>query len=243
MHIVDGEFCGDHGLQEAVRALGYASSAHAVLHRSVFPPPSIVAEVGTSAIVNAVRRGTFPGLGRIERMEFIEPQRAETLFSIQASDPSARGIYVDDNACPFFAFMSCFTVGRHLGSTQLSHVFPREYSQHPRYFTSLPNLVLVPAWLAKLTDVDDSVMQTLRWAVRLVYGFCPEGDGAADHQCPICEMPTDAPPAETVRTWVGAHEHLRVKDYRTTARSRRDKRWKNAIEAGRGYGHVLLSPT
>jgi hypothetical protein len=164
VHIVDDEFTGDPDLLEAIQGLGYQSSAHAVLHRSVFPPPSVVADVGTRAIVNAVRRGTFDGLARVERFAFLPPEHVQRLFGLTAHDPLARGVYVDDNACAHFALATCFSVGREIASTQVCHIFPREFSQHPMYFTALPNLVLVPAWLAKLTDSDPAVTATLRWA-------------------------------------------------------------------------------
>ncbi len=242
MHIENRTFTGATDLQRALHDLGYISLAHAVLHRSVFTPPSIVAEVGTGAVFNAVRRGSFDGLNRVERSGYIAPKDAERLFGIHTTDSLSPGVYVDDNWCANFAFMACFDVRRHRQSTQLCHIFPRQYSQNPHFFTALPNLVLVPTWLAKLTDGKGPVPRILRWAARLVYNFCPEHDGTPQHECVLCKRPPESPSDDEVQNWVRSHEHLRTKDFRKAAFKCKDQRWKNAFEAGRGYSHVLLKP-
>lgn len=243
-------FDGTADLLEAIHELKYRSAAHAVLARSVFPPPSIVEEVGFNPIVNAVRRGKFPGLGNINRDQYISPVDVSRLFGLSATAPAAKGVLIDDNACPDFALRACFTRGRHQASTQLAHVFPSKYSKHPLFFTSLPNLVLVPSWLARLTDTDPAVCQTLRWAVRTVYGFCPvllssRGSPSIIHSCTVCEKPAgDCLNEEEIRCLIAQYECYRSKDYRKAALGiTRNSRWRKAIEAGTGYDYPLLRPS
>lgn len=242
MHVVQNTLTGDPDLLDAVRALGFESTAHAVLARSVFPPPSLVAEVGVGPVVNAIRRGAFEGLGRVERRSFIPPQHVARLFHIETADPLAVGVYVDDNCCPDIALQCCFELRRHQASTQVCHIFPSEYSQHPLYFTSLANLALVPSWLAKTTDTDPTVTPVLRWAVRLVYGFCPRSDGSPTHSCSLCTRPAGAPDEEFVRQAMAAYEQHRTRDYVAKAKARQDGRWREAVRAGRGYPNALLRP-
>lgn len=159
----NGEWDGHVELNELVKAK-YGTLERAVLECSAFPPASLVERTQGKAIVNAVRRGTFETLGHRERRTYISPAEAKGLWNLDADDPGAVGVYVDDNHTAHVAFHACFGTDWKGGSpTQLCHVFDKEYSKDPRYFTALPNLVLVPAWLARLTDTHRGVMQFLRW--------------------------------------------------------------------------------
>jgi hypothetical protein len=183
-------FDGEGDFKDAIQAVGYSSASEAVLIRSIFPPPSIVTETKNTAIVNAVRRGSFAGLQHIERRGYIMPSDVERLFGLTCKSPTAPGVYVDDNHCAHTAFLACFAAQRDRW-TQLCHVFPsKDCTKDPRYFTCLPNLVLVPAWLAKLTDSSAEVCQTLRYAVRLVYSFCPLMSGHVGVDCRLCTRPS-----------------------------------------------------
>lgn len=161
---------------------------------------------------------------------------------MRPSDQAAKGVFLDDNGSPDWAFRACFTVKRHQGSTHICHIFG-DFTYDPRYFTALPNLVLVPSWLHKLTDTDDSVASVLRWASRTVYAFCPGNEVDARHICGQCRRPDGAPAEPWVQERLQRYEERRVKDYIVSAYSvSKNKRWRAAIEAGRGYEHVLLRP-
>lgn len=240
MEIVRNRFTGEPDLDRAVKALGYPSRAHAVVDLSVFPPPSIVQQVGGVAVVNAVRNKNF---GTIRaKHTFLPPREAEAAFGFMTSDGAAKGVFLDDNGSPDWALRACFDVKRDQGSTHVCHIF-KMATYDPRYFTSLPNLALVPSWLHKLTDTDASVASVLRWIARTVYGFCPGNTVDARHVCPACRVPQDAPAEDWIRERIARYEAKRVRDYLANARRiSKNQRWLNAIEAGRGYGHVLLKP-
>lgn len=56
------------------------------------------------------------------------------------------------------------------------HIYPKPYDK--RYYTSIMNLVLVPAAFAGLTDHDEYVMQVIQYRAFELFGFKPDGDPA-----------------------------------------------------------------
>lgn len=240
MEVVKNRFTSEPELNRVIEALGYESRAHAVLDLTVFPPPSIVKYVGARPVVNAVRNRDF-GTPR-RKHTFLPKDEAEAAFGLRSSDQAARGVFLDDNGSPDWALRACFTVKRHQGSTHICHLF-RDFTYDPMFFTALPNLALVPSWLHKLTDTDKSVASVLRWASRFVYGFCPRGWGDAAHVCDQCKKPAVTPAEHWVLERLERYENRRVKDYLASAYGiSKNKRWRAAIEAGRGYTHALLGP-
>lgn len=250
MRITNGQFEATSEISDLIIKSGYSSLAHAVCELSVFPPPSLVSEVGFKPIVNAVRRGKFGhGIGRRERDTLIAPHEAHILWRLTGAPGISVGVMVDDNLCANLALMSCYDLGRNIPSTTLAHVFPSEYSKHPLFFTALPNLLLAPAWLAKLTDAKaGAVARTLRWTIREVYGFCaactPQPSQTLGNRCWVCAGPPDrGVDAASVRLCAARFEYARTQDYERRARSiHRRGRWQQAIAAGAGYSHPLLTP-
>jgi hypothetical protein len=227
-------------------AARYGTLERAVLECSAFPPASLVERTQGKAIVNAVRCGSFGELGQRERRTYISPTEAKERWGLDADDLGAVGVYVDDNHAAHVAFHACFGINWKQGSnTELCHVFDKEYSKDPRYFTALPNLVLVPTWLAKLTDSHRGVMQFLRWASRFVFGFCP---GAACDRaptgegCPLCANPGCDIDMSYVQSKILAWDALAVQDYDAVLINRRDAVWAAARRAARGYSHTYLVP-
>ena len=55
---------------------------------------------------------------------------------------------------------------------QVNHVWPR--SQDVGAYTALPNLCLTPAFLAKLTDKDDTIRSLLRYRSYALFGYWPD---------------------------------------------------------------------
>jgi len=241
--IISGRFDGGADLPDVAKQLGFASVVELVLDRCVFPPASIVRETNARPIVNTVRAGMFDGHGKVARGEYVAPAVAARLWGMRCTQPQARGVLADDNMSPHFAFSSCFTVRRDriaISTTQLCHIFDSAYSKDPRFFSSLANLVLVPWWLAKLTDVDADVCQALRFVARAGFGACPTCHGKAGG-CTACSKPEALTIDESgAKELVARYEPYRVDNYEATARSVRDARWQTAISAGIGYAEPVL---
>jgi hypothetical protein len=241
MKIVENTFHGLAELAEIAKALSCESVAHLVLARSVFAPPSIVKETSARPIVNGVRRGTF-NRKKVDRGEYIAPRDAKALWNIDCDVADAPGVMADDNMLPHIAFTCCFTVERDITSTQLCHIFSRQYSKHPLWFTNLANLVLVPAWLSKVTDGDTPECGALRWAARVTFGCCPACDGTGSG-CSECKKPDVLHLDENAaRSLVATSEKYRVPDYEKLLRAQRADRWSAAIRAGKGYSAPFLRP-
>lgn len=233
------KFEGLEDLKNAVRMLpGIETPLEAVLALSVFPPRKLVEDprIGGRAIVNAVRAGSLPKIGKVRRNEMISPDDVSLAFGV---DGGTHGVLADDNTCPHLALTEAYEVGRDMGTTTVCHVFGSVVSQNPRYFTSLPNLVLVPFWLAKLTDTDPDVKHGLRWAVRIAYKFCPHCGGSG--RCGECSRPSEAPRESWVLDKVDQWAD-RARDgdaYLEYLRKVRTKRWRRAMAACAGYSYTV----
>ena len=235
---------GHTDFEEAVSRL-HETPSHAVIERSVFPPPALVTQTGGRPIVNAARAGTFPGLGRRTRRSFVVPEEARRLWGLHATLDDAAGVYIDDNFCCHHVFNACFGAKWDSGTfTQLCHIFGEEYSKEPRCFTALPNLVLVPAWLAKLTDSDARVCKTLRWVARKFYRFCPGPGCDRDPEgvgCGLCVRPGHELDIEFVRRAMHRWDSRAVSDYRTSVNnSGGGDRWRDSVRSCHGYDHTFL---
>lgn len=243
MEIVGGRFDGSADLPTIAKALGFGSVVELVLDRAVFAPPTIVRETSCRPIVNSIRAGVVPGYGKVSRDQFIEPAAVERLWGMRCRDADAPGVLADDNMSAHHAFACCFTVKRDKASirtTNLAHIHGAFYSKHPRYFTSLANLVLVPWWLSKLTDGDRLVCQALRYVARASYGFCP-GCAGTGKSCAVCAKPEtpslDEPGAVRLAERSEAH---RVKDYVAALRAVSEARWRLATNSVRGYDEPFM---
>lgn len=86
----------------------------------------------------------------------------------------------DDNYSPTVAYLWANglsaprggTIKRRLGDVQFNHIWT--VSQDVRAYTSLANLCMTPAFLAKLTDTDNEIRNLLRFRAYDLYSYVPE---------------------------------------------------------------------
>lgn len=230
---------------EVVAAV-HKTPTHAIVERSVFPPRALVTHTGGRPIVNAVRAGSFDRIGRRERRSFISAQDAAREWDLPFPQGAAKGVYVDDNFCAHTVFNACFDATWVGGTfTHLAHVFDGAASKSPMFFTALPNLILVPAWLAKFTDADEAVRKSLRWIARRFYGFCagatcskaPKGPG-----CELCKEPGHNIEADVVEASISRWERraVRPEAYKPELMGK-TKLWKDALSSCTGYTHTFYT--
>ena len=79
----------------------------------------------------------------------------------------------DDNRSPTDAFRWANGLGTRLRDIQLNHIYSA--SRDPEAYTSLANLVMTPAFLAKLTDTNTEVQALLKWRAYDLYGWMAAG--------------------------------------------------------------------
>lgn len=126
-------FDGEAALTALIAASRYRTIAQAVASLSVFSHPRTVAQTGGKALFPTIRGK--PG-------EFIEV--------------SGRLLMTDDNRSPFDAFRWANGLGAsRWPDTQVNHIY--RVSADPDAYTSLANIVITPAFIAKLTDTHDEV--------------------------------------------------------------------------------------
>jgi hypothetical protein len=84
-------------------------------------------------------------------------------------------VMIDDNRSPAVAFEWAHGI-RERPDVQANHVWSR--SQDVAAYTSLANLCLTPAFLAKLTDTDATICTLLRFRAHDLFGYWPDDSEA-----------------------------------------------------------------
>ena len=83
-------------------------------------------------------------------------------------------IAYDDNKSPTDAVLWCNMLSRKdLADVQFNHIY--QNSQDPDLYTSLANLCVTPAFLAKLTDTHSRISALLQYRSFELYGWAPSG--------------------------------------------------------------------
>lgn len=143
-------FDGRLALEALIAASRYRSVAQAVASLSIFSHPETVVQTGGRALFPTVRGvpGTF---GEVD----------------------GRAVMFDDNKSPTDGFLWANGLNRRGRDTQFNHVYA--VSQDAEAYTALPNVVMTPAFLAKLTDTDPEVRALLAWRSYDLYGWVPQG--------------------------------------------------------------------
>ncbi|NPD26783.1 hypothetical protein [Corallococcus exiguus] len=101
--------------------------------------------------------------------------RARRLSSPESKNTVATdGDFVSDNFPPDYVFRAAMADKRNQGSTQLSHIYGGNGEARDTFFyTNLANLCLMPSFLAKLADTDESTVTLLKQCAYVLYGFNP----------------------------------------------------------------------
>lgn len=172
-------FDGEAALTALIAASRYRTIAQAVASLSVFSHPRTVAQTGGKALFPTIRGK--PG-------EFVEV--------------GGRPLMTDDNRSPFDAFRWANGLGAsRWPDTQVNHIY--RVSTDPDAYTSLANIVITPAFIAKLTDTHDEVRALLAWRAYDLYGWAPAGQAPKTRpdDYAALEWAAPLPPLENV----GAH--------------------------------------
>ena len=187
------DFDGNRVFEALVAQLDY-SKEHLIARYTLFTAPAVVAQSHNAAIFRIIRD---------------DHRRGE-------KDHTKRVVY-DDNTTPRDLFLKANAL---LSDTkdrgnQINHVY--RVSNDVKHYTSLANLCMTPAFLAKLTDSDEAVGKLLRYrAYDLYAGYCPKGE----------EVPLEPPGYNALHDlWpsvvVSARHATRHTDARSAARTRR----------------------
>ena len=91
----------------------------------------------------------------------------------QKAEVDGRLLAYDDNKSPTDAFLWCNEITKKLKDVQFNHVYLN--SQDPDQYTSLANICVTPAFLAKLTDTNEPVRKLLRYRAYDLYRWVPAG--------------------------------------------------------------------
>lgn len=129
---------------------GYQSIFHAVAEMTVFPHPATVSQTKNKNVFRIIRdshkRGTY--------------------------NDEETAMY-DDNNGPSRVFEWAIEGGLDWKDVQFNHIYSG--SQNVELYTSLANICVTPAFLAKLTDTDPEVVELLKYRAFDLYGFLPSG--------------------------------------------------------------------
>lgn len=130
---------------------GYQSIFHAVAEMTVFSHPATVSQTKNQNIFKIIRDASKRG---------------------QIS--SQHNAMFDDNNGPARAFEWAIDTKLDWKDVQFNHIYSD--SQNVHLYTSLANLCITPAFLAKLTDTDSSVVELLKYRSYDLYGFVPSNE-------------------------------------------------------------------
>lgn len=148
------QFNGRSALTRVIEQSEYRSLAQAVASLTAFAHPDTVAQTA--------RRNVFPTVRRRQQRE----------VGTFAEVPGCQGrVMIDDNRSPAVAFEWAHGI-RERPDVQANHVWSR--SQDVAAYTSLANLCLTPAFLAKLTDTDTTICTLLRFRAYDLFGYWPD---------------------------------------------------------------------
>lgn len=177
MTLSEFEFNGETALKAVLACTPYKTLEQAVASLTLFTHPKIVSHTKNKALF------------RIRKMRGNE-KRGDKI--------KLEKVVVCDNQSPTQAFLWANQIKGRPQEVQFNHLYPR--SGDPGLFTSLANICVTPAFLAKLTDKNQDIINLLRYHAWCLYGFRPESEtpkkpaGYSDldwapHPCERCSKP------------------------------------------------------
>ncbi len=151
-NLLDFELDGRLALVGVIHQTQYGSLEQAVASLTVFSHPETVAQTGNRAVFPIIRD-----------------------FARRGTTEIRDGLHVglDDNKAPTDAFLWANQIKRRPPDLQFNHVHAR--SVDPTCYTNLANLCVSPAFLAKMTDTNQDIVQLLQYRAFDLYGWQPEG--------------------------------------------------------------------
>ncbi len=147
----DFDFNGENALRYVISCTPYKTLEQTIASLAVFTDPEVVKHTKNKALF------------RIRRARAGERRGT-----------AVDGVMLCDNQSPTLAFLwaNAIVGNRQPREVQFNHLYP--LSQNPDHYTSLANIFITPAFLAKLTDKNPEIINLLRYRARDIYGFFPE---------------------------------------------------------------------
>ncbi|MBA3999386.1 MAG: hypothetical protein C0461_02215 [Brevundimonas sp.] len=161
-------FDGQAALEALIATSRYRTLAQAVASLALFSHPETVVQTGGRAMFPTVRG--VPGA-------YLEID--------------GRSVMSDDNKSPTDAFLWSNGINRRGRDSQFNHVYAA--SLDPDAYTALPNIVMTPAFLAKLTDTNAEVRALLAWRSFDLYGWRLSGVDIPDRPNAYASLEWAAP--------------------------------------------------
>ena len=149
------QFSGSHVLRDILRTSAFGRPAQAVAALTKFGHPKTVSQTRNCNIFRTIRRSNSGNVGKY--VDSVESGR----------------VMLDDNRSPTDAFVwTNGSVLKGFRDVQFNHVWAS--SKDITLYTSLANICVTPAFLAKLTDTDKEICSLLQYrAYELFNGFKP----------------------------------------------------------------------
>lgn len=144
MNCIDGKEI----LKELIHRAGYSSILEVVAEHTLFTHPETVKQTGNHNLFRIIRNAHLRG-------------------NIVDYEDGKKVMYCD-NEGPNRAFVWS-NGGIKYSDVQFNHIYSD--SQNVQIYTSLANICLTPAFLAKLTDTDEEVKKLLKYRSYDLYGF------------------------------------------------------------------------
>ncbi len=198
---------GRHALEAVIASSQYGTVAQAIASLTLFSHPETVRQTGGKAIFPVVRTQSRVG---------------------QHGEQEGRTVMFDDNRSPTSAFRWANGLASGRADIQFNHVYP--VSLDIDAYTALPNICMTPAFIAKLTDMDDEIRRLLEYRVFKLYGWTPKG-----------MSPPDAPANYEILEWAAplpAVADVRANLERAMANKPKDR----TVMAARALGWLFGDP-
>lgn len=144
---------------------------------------------GESALAEILRESEYKGIEQsIASLTLfthpitVAPSQGKALFRIRRyKSGEERGqivkdeqVLLCDNDSPTRTFLWANQMSHNqFAEVQFNHIYQISYD--PRYYTSLSNICVTPAFLSKLTDKNDRIKALLKYRSYDLYGVYPDG--------------------------------------------------------------------
>jgi hypothetical protein len=143
---------------------------------------------GTKALENVISQSSYKLLTKaiasltlFTDPEVVKLTKNKGLFKIRKNAANERrgqiinGWVTCDNTSPTATFLWANKLSRkQLKDVQYNHIYSA--ATYPEFFTSLANICVTPAFLAKLTDTHPNIKELLRYRAYKIYNFLPKGE-------------------------------------------------------------------
>ena len=139
----------------------YGGLAQTVASLSLFTHPDTVAQSRNRGIFNTIRCQDNKLRGSYKTLD------------------SGQKVMLDDNTSPTQAFLWANGLKQKaVRDVQFNHVWSRP--SDPNAYTSLANIVMLPAFLSKLSDTHSEISRLLKFHVFKLYGYMPDNENPFD---------------------------------------------------------------